>query len=117
MSEWQERAIRRRDERHTKIESIRAPARPKKDRKKWCKGRVGVEHAGKWVKPRGGIGAYSLKDMLVYQCQKCKKHLDIWWGFTAHKKRYHKPKEGSTQPLQEKEKTLYDRIDEQYSTS
>jgi hypothetical protein len=46
MDDWKARARKRHDERHTKI--LDAPTEPntskKKDKKRWCRGKEGVEH-------------------------------------------------------------------------
>jgi hypothetical protein len=43
MSEWKAGAAARRDARATKDEPV-AVRHPRKNRKRWCKGKVGVEH-------------------------------------------------------------------------
>jgi hypothetical protein len=71
MSEYRERANKRRDERHT-IGDIRAPASTKKDTKKWCRGKVGRKH-----KPECRDGQLQGWKNLV--CTECGKHLDYYW--------------------------------------
>jgi hypothetical protein len=44
MSEWRDRANRRRDERHTKVDDGARRVRSTKDTRRWCGGREGREH-------------------------------------------------------------------------
>jgi len=44
MKDWNESGIRRRDARQTILPDIRPPGRSAKDTRKWCRGKVGVEH-------------------------------------------------------------------------
>lgn len=80
MSEWRERANRRRDQRQTKLPAIRAPSASKKDTKKWCRGKVGVEHKPVCVAyddhKRSSLRVSEWKILL---CSTCKKELDYWW--------------------------------------
>jgi hypothetical protein len=74
MSEWRERANRRRDERHTAIPDDAPRSKPgNKNTKKWCKGKVGREH-----KPIC-IDHNSIKDWKILACTECGKHLDYYW--------------------------------------
>ncbi len=73
----------------------------KKNKKKWCKGRVGKEHDPVWIEdskfPFG---------RMVYQCQGCNNEIDIWWepvGFELWQKDYNKPVIGQREPKQKKE--------------
>lgn len=83
MSAWKERAIARRDERQTKVQSVRPPAPSKKNTKKWCRGKVGREHKpvcvpyDEWEnRPEGSEFA---KDWKLLVCSECEKQLDYWW--------------------------------------
>lgn len=102
MSEWKQSAIDRRDERHTKIEGKRLPSRRKPNRKKWCKGKVGVLHTPVWkgVQPFVVFNKDWNKDQREFVCTKCGKVLDWWWGrrwrALSGGRRMHKPKIGST---------------------
>lgn len=44
MSEWKAGAAQRRDERATKTDLPTRRSRGKKDTRRWCRGKVGVEH-------------------------------------------------------------------------
>lgn len=48
----------------------------KKKTGKWCKGKVGVEHKGKWTIE----SKYTFSKSIWYTkaCTVCKKHLDYW---------------------------------------
>jgi hypothetical protein len=73
MSDWRERANRRRDERHTAIPDDAPRPKPgSKNTKKWCKGKVGREH-----KPECRDGHIQGWKNLV--CTECGKHLDYYW--------------------------------------
>lgn len=79
MSDWRESANRRRDQRQTKLPIIRAPSCSKKNTKRWCRGKVGVEHKPICV-------VYDdLKNRKVYApwrvliCSACKKELDHYY--------------------------------------
>jgi hypothetical protein len=88
MSEWKARAVRRRDARHTKSPTEIPKARvanAKKDTKRWCRGKTGVEHSPKCVDYRGTklapsdfrgrpINPYEGWKLLV--CATCGKELD-----------------------------------------
>lgn len=74
MGDWQERANKRRDERHTKSpdDGTKPSASSRKDTKRWCGGKAGREH-----RPVGGLyrntsGCYELV------CADCGRRLD-WW--------------------------------------
>jgi hypothetical protein len=83
MGDWQERANKRRDERHTKIDD--APAtrskKSKKNTKLWCKGVVGREHETSCFKKPQCIGYYVLK------CNNCGKELDYYFTDSPFDKR------------------------------
>ena len=75
-SDWKESGIKRRDERATKISdkpkgSLKAPAK-KKDTKRWCRGKEGVEHKAE-CQAHPVLKAY--KELI---CTSCGKHLDIY---------------------------------------
>lgn len=85
MSEWRERANRRRDERHT-IGDIRPPASTKKNTKKWCKGKVGREH-----KPQCRSDPRYPASWRHLVCTECGKQLDWYYPSTFERKREPKP--------------------------
>lgn len=102
MSDWRESANKRRDERQTKVEP-RAHARRKPNRKKWCKGKVGIPHKAVWQKRRPWVlpsGTDVHKNDREYVCAVCKKVLDYWWkGWnTLMGSKTPKPRLGSTNP-------------------
>ncbi len=87
--------------------------RAKKNKKKWCKGRVGKEHDPMWMEDDRHI--YPNRDTrppgtifrLIYKCQNCNKELDKWWvavGNEWWQKGYIKPEIGQREPMQKKDK-------------
>lgn len=74
--DWNADVIKRRAFRHT-MNGPEVPkgSRSKKNTKKWCKGKVGVEHTpvGKW-----GAGWHNY--MCILACTRCGKHLDYWYS-------------------------------------
>lgn len=80
MSEWRERANKRRDARRTALPVIRPPSGSQKDTKKWCRGKVGRTHTPKCVsfsELKGSPGIYRGWKVLV--CAVCGRHLDYFW--------------------------------------
>lgn len=71
--------------------------RAKKNTRKWCKGKVGKEHAPRWGRSQQLGWIRNPEDWtLVYACQNCGKHLDFyvpWW-----REKEPAPVVGSTQP-------------------
>jgi hypothetical protein len=57
MSDRKAAAAKRRDARATKVEAetIRAPGGHRKDRKKWCRGKAGVEHVPVCMKAASAV--------------------------------------------------------------
>ncbi len=84
MSDWTERANKRRDERHTKEpEKPLPPKASKKNTKKWCKGKVGKEHTLVCMtgeEAKGGHGYRFSKAWRYLVCTACGKELDIYYG-------------------------------------
>lgn len=78
MSEWRERANRRRDERHTALPCIRPPSSSKRDTKKWCRGKVGAEHRPICVGYNALKNVTYAPDWKVLLCTECGKHLNYW---------------------------------------
>lgn len=87
MSDYKQDAARRRDERSAKPDDgpCAGPARHK-DKKRWCKGKVGREHKAvchvysevkRWL-----TADYQLrvKNWRVLVCSTCGRELDIWYG-------------------------------------
>jgi hypothetical protein len=89
MSDWKEGANKRRDERHTKSPDEPDKGTPKiskkkKDTKKWCKGKVGVEHQLKCYdydelknKNTNLVGSYA-KNWKVLSCTICGKQIETF---------------------------------------
>ena len=92
MSEWRERANKRRDERQTKAPAIRPPSGSKKNTKKWCRGKVSVEHKPVCVAYNDLKNVhFSVPDWKVLVCSECKKELDHWWPCTWFKEKRDPP--------------------------
>jgi hypothetical protein len=84
MSDWKQGAAKRRDDRNTKSPEIAKPVRGKKDRKRWCRGKVGVEHKPKCVPYvetkkydawRGDQASSYLDKWRILVCTECGKEL------------------------------------------
>jgi hypothetical protein len=74
--------------------------RSKKNRRKWCKGKEGVEHKPVWVMRGDNSNA------LDFRCENCNKILDTYWDFMREFRiRYYgedpgpPPNVGSREPL------------------
>ena len=83
MSDWKEGSVKRRDARHTKSSDEHATTVPnKRNTKKWCKGKVGVEHKPECKKyaevKRVSLDLYKSWRILV--CTVCGKELDVWFS-------------------------------------
>lgn len=80
MSDYRESANQRRDARQTRSPVIRAPSVHRKDTKRWCRGKAGIEHKPVCV-------AYNdLKNVSFHApgwkvliCTACGKQLKHWW--------------------------------------
>jgi len=73
----------------------------KKNKKKWCRGKSGIEHDPIWI-----LDNRHRYERIVYQCQTCNKEIDIWWdsvGQELWQKGYIKPEIGQRDPKQKKE--------------
>lgn len=79
MSDWKRTAAARRDARHTASEPTKPTHRAKKDRKRWCRGKVGVEHKGECRRYDEVKNAPSyFGDWRILVCVECGKELDLW---------------------------------------
>ena len=96
MKDWNESGIIRRDARQTIVREIRPPGRSGKDIRKWCRGKIGVEHkpvcmAYGDLKNTTGTTPIS-REWRVLVCTECDKHLDHWypwpWGRRREKPRW-----------------------------
>jgi hypothetical protein len=79
MSEWKQGAAARRDQRATKTDAV-PPYRSRKDRKRWCKGKVGVEHVTKVMPafPQYPDGFLGLGKWKIDVCEKCGRHVRFY---------------------------------------
>ena len=78
-SDWRDRANKRRDERHTKIDDTSKPKKSSKDTKRWCKGVEGREHDLTCFQKTD-----TLKTFVLY-CRNCGKEEDVWWESRRNK--------------------------------
>lgn len=81
MSDWKASAIKRRDERATigpEEEQAGGKAHPK-DRRRWCRGKVGVEHTPVCM-PHKHVQKW--RELV---CNTCGKVLDYWYPFGSRK--------------------------------
>ncbi len=88
MSDWKEGAIKRRDARHTKSSDGHKTTVPnKRNTKKWCKGKVGVEHKPECMEyaevKKTTHDFYKSWRILV--CTVCGKELDIYYATKKNK--------------------------------
>lgn len=72
-SEWKEGANKRRDFRHSKSDPEVPKYKNKKDTKRWCKGKVGVEHDLVRVPWKGAPTVAQ-----VDECTKCGKNIGFY---------------------------------------
>lgn len=83
---WKKESADRRDTRNTKIEGDRPRSRGKKDRRRWCRGREGIEHKLKCVryvdvKPDpGGVTWTDHQRWFLLVCTVCGKTLSRHYG-------------------------------------
>lgn len=85
---WKQSGTKVRDARHTKVEDAATPGlSKKKDTKKWCKGKAGVEHELKcYPYKHDGKNKY-LKSCYVLACSSCGKEFASYFGtFSSTKK-------------------------------
>lgn len=85
MSDWKQGAARRRDTRQAKDPEPRPLGGSKRDTKRWCRGKVGVEHTSEcrvYVETKGHVGRMgsALKRWRVLVCTTCGKELATWFG-------------------------------------
>ncbi len=88
----------------------RLPPKKKKTRK-WCKGKVGVEHQPAWHDWEGMRALFRGTECpMLYECVHCQKRLDIWyplprWYTGGTKSMWDsgpRPEVGSTEPRKKK---------------
>lgn len=91
---WKERAIKRKDFRHTQVEDIRPPSGSRKDTKKWCRGKIGRKHKPKCINYGELKNTPPILRKIrwkVLVCSACGKELDFWFGYSIFKKDDKKP--------------------------
>jgi hypothetical protein len=76
MSDWKRGAAERRDERHTAVDDTPRPVAGRKDCKRWCRGKVGVEHKPVCHKRPESY----LSEWRELRCEVCGRRLDYWTG-------------------------------------
>jgi hypothetical protein len=86
VSDWKKSAAARRDARHGGPVAEGRPARAKKDRKRWCRGKTGVEHKPEPRKYDDVKGIMTVGTKRVERprwwllvCSECGKELDRYW--------------------------------------
>lgn len=85
MSDWKQRSVQRRDERHTAVACIRPPSSSSKNTKRWCRGVVGREHQSKWVSyNEANRTTFAPANWKILQCEVCRKQLDYHWPSTRN---------------------------------
>lgn len=81
-SSWKKSAADRRDARNTKSPEASKPVPSKKDTKRWCKGKVGVEHK---LECRDYVATKNAPEYLnrwkLLICTACGKELERWAPF------------------------------------
>jgi hypothetical protein len=80
MSDWRESANKRRNARQARL-PIRPPSVSRRDTKKWCRGKVGVEHKSYCVSYNDlkNTRATYADEWKVLICTACGKQLAHWW--------------------------------------
>lgn len=85
MSDWKMGAAARRDERHTKTEAQVPAPRNSKNKRRWCKGKFGIEHKTE-CQPYAAPGyqqSYmrdAFKQWRSLVCTVCSKRLETYSG-------------------------------------
>lgn len=85
MSDWKQDAAKRRDARNSK-DTVRPKGGSKRDTKRWCKGKVGVEHTPKCFDYAEVKRGPWLKGWKLLACTECGKELDTWWPSARNKR-------------------------------
>lgn len=92
MSDWKQQAATRRDARNVRSpDEVGKPGAAKKDKKRWCRGKAGIEHKGvcrdyREVKGLGvSIPGFAKKWRLLV-CTECGKELATYYAFGKSKK-------------------------------
>lgn len=87
MSDWKRSAASRRDSRNARApDDVGKRPAAKKDRKRWCRGKAGVEHAPVARKHDEVKGAMTIGERTIAHpnwwllvCANCGKELDRYW--------------------------------------
>jgi len=87
--------------------------RAKKNKRKWCRGREGIEHDLMWVEddrhiyPTHYTRPPGITFRLIYKCQNCNKEFDRWWPSITGlwQAGYIEPVVGQREPKKKKDKT------------
>jgi hypothetical protein len=76
----------------------------RKNTRKWCKGKEGVEHQPIWEKNEKF--SWTESTWLVYRCQRCAKEIETYYEgkFLNLDAAYERPQIGSREPLKLKDK-------------
>ncbi len=91
--------------------------RAKKNKKKWCKGKVGIQHDMMWVMDEPSRNYFANRNLqpigttlndfaycIIYKCLKCHKEFDRWWpGVKFLQEGYIEPVIGQREPKQKRE--------------
>jgi hypothetical protein len=78
---WRHGSTARRDERQApRPETAHAKGGSSRNTKRWCRGKVGVEHA-LVVRKKAALGKsyYGWSKCIVRYCSRCGKELDYYW--------------------------------------
>ena len=94
MKSWKEGAVARRDARHTSVpDAPRTRSIPnRRDTKRWCKGKIGVEHVlaiKSYRDLKGDDSPQVFSGWLVRYCSVCGKETDLYmppWPSTRKQK-------------------------------
>ena len=78
-SDWRESANRRRDVRQTKVPAIRAPSVTRRNTKRWCRGKINVEHKPVCMAYNDLKKVGYAPEWKVLVCSACGKQLAHWW--------------------------------------
>ena len=94
MSERKKLAAEARDARNApgeNIEELSTGQRKHKDKKRWCKGKVGVEHQGVCMPYKSptldALGAFGYEQCRQLVCSRCGKVLDSYFFVKGHKRK------------------------------
>jgi hypothetical protein len=81
MSEWKQDAAKRRDIRATKTDGSTSAPKPKKNTKKWCKGKEGREHVVE-RRTKSSYGSFRRQQDVCMNCGKIVKTAFEKWPWS-----------------------------------